>query len=66
MTSKQNKDDEKFLFSRSRDLSESDLVATPDGQTYEKIRAALREFRAQAIAEHKAKAIIEAKLHHHN
>ena len=54
MTLKKQTEEQKFLLSRSENVTESDLIPTPKGRTREETKKLLLKQFEEAIAEHKA------------
>lgn len=54
MTLKKKTEEQKFLLSRSENVTLDDLIETPDGETYDEIIKALYKFRDDALAKKKA------------
>ena len=53
-----------FLFSRSENITENDLIPTPAGEDYNAIIKALYADHAEATKKRKATESIESLLHH--
>lgn len=49
------KEENNFLFSRSENLKEEQLIAVPAGNDYDELFMALKKMKAQAVARHKEK-----------
>lgn len=64
MVFKRQTEEQNFLFSRSENVTQEDLIETPDGKTYDDIMKALYKLKDEALAKHKARLVSEAMLKH--